>query len=278
MAPKQHSMADVRKAVADLMKSEVSKVEEELRQLRIHELRKADKSGLCPVCKKEDLPGSCTCLKKEEGKYTRTGERSTRETPEAVLPSDAAPKSVTPKKTGSGGLIRSGKLRKDTVPMAAAPTKPGTAAPPKSTVSKPKAPPPPPMTAPKGMGGAPKATGLALGKSEAALRIDQRLAKAGPRLGGKDPASQSMTAHAFSAAPVATGAPPLVTGKLIQSPDAQASRHAQFTDFTPAGAFTAPGKGAVAGEMQAAAKAKETNHLARFKAAGKPAPAGPAGL
>lgn len=79
---------------------------------------------------------------------------------------------------------------------------------------------------------------------------EKPLAKAGPRLGGKDPLSQGMTNDAAKAAMPGAAPPkiPTVAPKLSQAD--QARRQAEMAAFTPAGAFGEQhNQGAVGGAM-----------------------------
>lgn len=160
------------------------------------------------------------------------------------------------KDEGSGGDVEKGKkltsldkaamemskqYKKSDVPMA---KPPGVKAP---TAAAPMSSPKPPKVA-----GAPTAPKTPMGKTEKSQ--SPILAKALPRIGGKDSASQMMTQHAASAgaaqaaAPAPTAAP---VPKLSQ--EQQAVRAQQFTDFMPKGAFTPAGQGLpAAGAMKPA--------------------------
>jgi hypothetical protein len=196
---------------------------------------------------------------------------------EGVLPGDKDSKNVkapgTGDDAGSGGEVKKGKaLGKADVPSAKA----GSPSLPKpsikkataiegggegSTVSSAPAAPAAPAApssgpSPGGRGGHSVGASAGVGgrgghvmKSESP--VFQALNKAQPRLGGKDPASQMMAQHASAAAP-APGAASAAPAAPKLAPEAQAARHAQYTDFTPAGAFSAPGAGAVAGAMKPA--------------------------
>lgn len=168
---------------------------------------------------------------------------------DSVLPGDKKSKDLSDKDTGAGGQLK--KIRKaamamakSDVPMAKPPTKSPTAPP---STSKPA----PAPAAP------PAATGTETKKAEVPM------AKAGPRLGGKDMMSQAMTNDAAKAGMGAPAAPKIPGRAPKMSQEDHARRAAEMAAFTPSGAFSEPkGQGAAAGAMKPGAPASSGLELA----------------
>ena len=63
-----HSIPEIRQAVAETIKARVALFTQELVELRQRELRKSEAvGGLCITCGHEDTVATCTCLRKSEG-------------------------------------------------------------------------------------------------------------------------------------------------------------------------------------------------------------------
>lgn len=232
----QKDLDQLRKGTIEVLKKAVAQREQELLELRKKELSKAEKCLLCSES------GKCSCIRSlEKSDYCdRCGDSplwcSCPPKEKEAKPKEKEAKQVKVKDTGSGKIARMGRKLSKTgmaVPEAKPPTK------------NPASPP-------------------AIAKSENQKMMDRldriafnlaksELTKAIPRLGGKDPASQQMTQHAAMAAPKAAAPAPAAAPKL--SPADQSRRQAELADFTPAGAFSASGKGsALGGELKPPAK------------------------
>lgn len=269
---RQGILAHLKESASELKKT-VSELEAHYGELRQRELRKSE--GLCKNCGKEHGLAKCGDMAagkdvaKAEKKLTKENTtpsyqaKPDRPHPDSVLPADSKAKDVSPKDTGAGGQIKKirkaamdmsakAEVKKADVPMAKPPSGKSPSAGP--SMSKPAAP----------------AAPAAMGKDELAL------AKAGPRLGGKDPLSQSMTQHAASAAMPAPAGPPKIPGRAPKlTAEDHARRAAEMAAFTPAGAFGEhKGQGAVGGAMTPEAPAPSGLDLAP-KAPKPVAPAAP---
>lgn len=95
--------------------------------------------------------------------------------------------------------------------------------------------------------------GARMALSEASVISENLRKAAGPRLGGRDPASQMMTQHAAMSAPPPAPAAAAPAGPKL-TPEDHARRAAGLAEFTPAGAFTPTSPtGSTSGAMQAGA-------------------------
>lgn len=252
---------DLRDRISATIKGTLAKAERDIREIRSAELRRSrpasappcllcgDASCTCAalLAKAEDTPKKCSiCVK---GRLVKA-EGGLRCDDCGVKQRIAAPKPKTVKvpDSGSGG---------DPIQKSANP----------------------PMAKPPGKApSAPAPTSMS--KSESAtifqrLAKSDDLAKAGPRLGGKDPASQAMTQAASTAG--STPAPAAGSASPKLSPADHARRQAEFSAFTPAGAFSSqPTASATGGAMKP--QGGQPGPLDRFKAAGKPKPVGTSAL
>lgn len=246
-------------SLAKAMQSKIDEHVAALANLRKAELRKAERDDSCLLCKKG--LSECGCLgdlsKNENRKVMLPGEGKKK----GRLPGDKAPKEVKVEDSGHGGdvekvkkavrkaLEKKAKTEKAEPPTAPAPTKSPTAPHPTAAAGSPK------------IGAAP-----ALKAEIPGRKVGEALAKAvssiRPVLGGKDPASRMMTQHAFSSA---STTPAEAEGKGAKlTPEDHARRAAEFSAFTPAGAFTPTSEGASAGKLKAGPpKPIETPHVGK---------------
>jgi hypothetical protein len=170
----------------------------------------------------------------------------------AVLPDDKSIKDITKKDTGAGGQIKAGKKMKKSESAVFNLNKSLGGKPPHAAVLAPR-----PTLKPPGMGmalagagAANETTSMSGTKMNSETTLPAPVQKAGPRLGGKDPASKMMTGHAMDASYRAEqknklmpttqqstkpAAPPMATQLAPSGQSSQVSRQQGFEDFMPKG-------------------------------------------
>lgn len=164
------------------------------------ELSKNEKHGLgtCPLCGQKDAPSTCTCLLSKSEACKKCGEMHMSK---SICIDDSKPIEEKPLKVvklpgkSGSGGEEAKKAAKDLSKVN-----------PAKTPEAPKAP-----------------------------VVKEEMAKAGPRLGGKDPASADLTNAAHAAKPVMAAAK--APAVKLPSPAANAARASQLADFTSAGKF-----------------------------------------
>lgn len=269
------STDEVRSALVQTLKRTLDEHEKALLELRRKELAKST-PATCLVCG----GGACKCqslIKADHDKALYNGEERD---PKSVLPGEKKSKEVAGSE-GSGGLKKNAKrmakkriseFAKDAKPpMAKPPTKAGTAPAPSAKTGSPAptaTPPKPPAAVTKAdpvekcgemdtaksevekCGDMKPAKKSEIPGREVGRALSKSLEKAGPRLGGKDPASQMMTQHASMAAPKpGAEAAPAASGPKL-TPEDHARRAAEYSAFTPASHFGVKEPGAAtANEM-----------------------------